>query len=248
MNGHAPPLPEGVDLANCQVNGRFEVVSLLREVLSRHALITIYFNEGHDAIGSTLLDVNPDFEELVIDCGADTDANARLLRAPCLTAVTSLDHIRIQFATGRAQPTTFQGGPAFRIRLPGSVLRLQRRNAYRVRVPMARPAHLRMAHPTLQDMTLKLKILDISVGGIAVLAAVNDGLSWERSDVIEGCSVELPDFGRFETALNVRYKLLLAETGRTKLKRYGMEFVGLPGPLASLVQRYILYVERSRQS
>jgi c-di-GMP-binding flagellar brake protein YcgR len=242
-----PVQPVSVDaaMAHCQVHTRYEVVSLLREVAASHALLTIYFNSGTDAIVSTLLEVNPDFEELVIDCGADQKANARLLESPRLVAVTFVDHIRIQFSTGRAHTTTFQGTPAFRIRLPDSVLRLQRRNAYRVRVPMANPATLSIVHPNRADEMLKLKLLDISVGGIAVLATPED-FEWKDGAVLEGCRIELPDFGEFTSDLEVRYSLLLAETGRTQLKRYGLQFRNLGGSTASLVQRYILFLERSR--
>lgn len=241
----ALPIPQGTDLSPYELHSRFEIVAILKQVADSHALVTLYFNEGRDFIVSSLLSVNPDFEELVIDFGADATANARLLEAHRVQCVTFLENIRVQFTTARAQQTVFQGRPAFRIRLPDSVLRLQRRNAYRAKVPLANPPVCHVPHPRNPKTTLKLRLLDLSVGGLAVMAAPVD-FDPEVGAVIQNCRISLPDFDEFEAHLEVRNVTVMAENAGNQLKRYGCQFVELPGSTTALIQRYILFVERSR--
>ena len=245
MNDIAIPVPPGTDLDNCLVHSHVEILGLLRDIAAKHALLTIHFNEGADFIVTTLLAVNPDFEEVVIDCGADRATNARLLAAPRLTAVTFLDHIKIQFATGRAQETTFQGHPAFRIRVPESLLRLQRRNYYRVKVPLGRPVLCRVPRADAAGKHVDLKVMDISVGGMALLT-VPESFDREVGQPVEDCRVTLPDHGDFRVSLEVRNTEMLAEGPKQNLKRLGCQFIALPGTVAGQIQRYILQIERGR--
>jgi c-di-GMP-binding flagellar brake protein YcgR len=246
MNGPSSlPIPPGSDLSEYEVGSRFEIVSILRQIAETHALVTISFREGRESIVSALLGVNPEFEELVIDCGTDKDANAHLLASPRLQVSTFLDHIRIQFVAGGVQATMFQGKPAFRIRLPEKLLRLQRRNFFRVKLPMSSGAICHVTHPTCPKVVLKLRMTDLSCGGLAVLASPVD-FDPAEGDVIPDCRIALPDFGEFKSALEVRNVTVLVENAATKVKRYGCRFVDLAGPTAALVQRYILFVERSR--
>ena len=88
MSAQALPMPVGADLEHCQVVGRDAIVGLLREVATRHALLTIHFGEGREAIVSTLLEADPLRGGVIVDCGSDAAANARLLAASRLTVVT----------------------------------------------------------------------------------------------------------------------------------------------------------------
>lgn len=98
------------------------------------------FGDGsQDFLATTLLDVNPEFEELVFDCGSDPVANGRLQRAESLEFVTALEQIRIQFSTHAAEPTIHERLPALRVRLPESIVRLQRREYFRVVTPVVKP-------------------------------------------------------------------------------------------------------------
>jgi c-di-GMP-binding flagellar brake protein YcgR len=245
MNDIAIPVPPGTDFENCLVHSHVEILGLLRDIANKRALLTIHFNEGAEFIVTSLLAVNPDFEEVVIDCGADRRANAHLLEASRLTVVTFLDHIKIQFVTGRAQETTYQGHPAFRIRVPESMLRLQRRNYYRVKVPLGRPVLCRVPRADHPGRHLDLKVLDISVGGIALLT-VPETFDREVGQLVEECRVTLPEHGDFHVSLEVRNSEMLAEGPKQNLKRLGCQFIALPGTVTGQIQRYILQIERGR--
>lgn len=245
MNAAALPVPPGTHDETCLIHSLAEIVPLLRDVVAKHALLTIHFGDSPGFIVTNMLAVDPVALELVFDCGADATMNRRLLAAPRLTFVTFLDHIKIQFATASARETLHDGAPAFRTRLPESVLRLQRRNFYRVKVPLSRPVLCRLSLPGTPRATLDLKVLDLSLGGLALLVCPDD-FDALPGDAIGDCRITIPDFCDFRVALEVRNTEMLAEDDKHRLKRIGCRFVNLPGMYAGVIQRYILKMERNR--
>ena len=237
--------PDSLDYQRYQVDSRFEIVSLLREVADAHALVTLYFNQGSEFIVTNLLDVNPELDELIFDFGAYADTNQRLLSSPRMTVVTFLDHIKLQFSAQRAEATSYDRLPALRIGMPDSLLRLQRRDAYRIRAPIAKPVLASISDPSDPLRRLQLRILDVSCGGIAVVAREEE-IALEPGMVLQDCSIDLPGVGLLTAALEVRNTARHDEATRQKMARYGCRFSGLSPVLVNAIQRYITKVERER--
>ena len=232
------------DLESYRIHSRVEILMLLRELTAQRTKVTLHFDGGSRSIPTCLLAVNPEFEELVFDCGSDAEANGQLLRANTLTFVTFLEQIRIQFSAHRAEPTILEGLPALRVRMPESVVRLQRRENYRVVTSLVKPLVCEVPDPTDDPRTLPLRVLDLSAGGLA-LHVPGEKSPFSIGDALEGCSLDLPEAGRVIFNASVRS---LALHARPPGLRVGCAFVRLPGHAHKLVQRQILDLERARQS
>ena len=74
----AKPEIESVDMERFQVYSRVEILAVLRAIQAQRVLMTLYFNHGDEFILTTLLSVNPEFEEMVFDAGPDKQLNKRL--------------------------------------------------------------------------------------------------------------------------------------------------------------------------
>lgn len=234
-----------MDHERYQVHSRFEIASLLRAVADSRIAVTVYFNRGAEFIVTNVLDVMPETEELILDLGADDTANRRLLMADRMTVVTFLDHIRLQFQAQRAEETIHGQLPALRMRLPEMLLRLQRRNFYRLRTPVAQPLTAIFADPLAAGRRLSLRLIDLSCGGVALLADEGDA-EFAPGTILQGCRIDLPEIGVLSAALEVRSVAKHVEGVRMSMRRYGCQFVGLAPALASAVQRYITKIERAR--
>ncbi|WP_158529640.1 flagellar brake protein [Parvibium lacunae] len=250
MKDQSRPLPapesESADTEKYQIYSRIEILSLLREMIATRTPVTIYFNQGDDFIVSQVLSVNPDFEEVILDFGPDQDTNQRLLKSNRLLFVTFLDHIKIQFSVTRAESTSFEGGPAFRIRLPDSVIRLQRRNFYRIETPKIDPLVCYVPLPDHPDGGVSIKIHDLSVGGVCMVTAPSD--VWLiKGMTFHNCKLQIPDHGEVVTGLEIRHVEDLKDSP-TPLQKIGCQFVGLPAPMVTVLQRYIIKTERDRRA
>lgn len=220
---------------------------VLRGLLDHIAQITVFFNEGQDMLLTSLAHVGED--HLILDFGSASEMNRKALEAKKHFCVTTLDKVRVQFILREFSRTEHEGRPAFRCALPEDVLRLQRREFYRLVTPLARPLICRIPLPLEdgRDHIHMANVFDISVGGLG-LAAPPDTYRFGPEMSFAGIRLELPEIGTVSGALQVRsvYEVVLRSGAR--VRRAGCEFVKLPGTQATLIQRYIIKVERERKA
>ncbi|MBS3934965.1 MAG: flagellar brake protein [Sulfuritalea sp.] len=245
----AEPLPvsAGSEYDKYMLRSAAEMRMVLRGLLGRHAQITVFFNDGQDMLLSMLVEVAD--RHLVFDTGADEEINRRATTAERHYCVALLDKVRIQFLLGAFARIDHAGRPAFLSALPQEVLRLQRREFYRLAAPIARPLKCRMPLPLPDGGTLshEATVFDISGGGIGI-ALPPAGIPFAPGQEIPDCRIELPEVGIVTCTLRVCNVHELALRGGLRAQRAGCEFVRLPGPMATLVQRYIIKVERERKA
>lgn len=240
-----PPLLEPGDYAQFLLHTKSEILFVLRSLLEHVTQITIFFNEGKDMLLTTLVSV--DDEGIVIDYGASSEMNRKAQTVDKLFCVASLQKVRIQFLLRGLVQVTYGGRPAFRAKLPSDLLRLQRREFFRLTMPITRPLRCKM--PVEGDggeYVMDVNVVDISGGGLAI--AIPDGMNFEVGQEFRNCRLELPEVGVVTAALVVRNQFEITLRSGGRVKRAGCEFVKLPGPMATLVQRYIIKVERERKA
>jgi len=238
--GASPP-----DDEQYMVRSRLEIVSVLRGLKEQRELVTAYFGEGRDFIVTMILGVNPEFEEVVLDFGAEQKANARLMEAPRLFFVSQLAQIRIQFWTGRADATMFDDLPAFRVRLTAELMRLQRRQYYRVRVPARHGVRVELPGAREGSPRIAARVINISCGGLAI-TDVPESVRLEPGARLRGCTLVIDDGGAIDTTFEIvrMAEVPLAHGPASRL--IGVEFVEITAGARARIQRYINRVEREQ--
>jgi c-di-GMP-binding flagellar brake protein YcgR len=254
MNPSAAPPRAGTvaaaasDYERFQIHDRLEILGLLRTLVERRSLVTVVYGGGNVFFVSAMLHVSAEREEIIVDGAPDDRAHAEALASPRLTLATLLDNIRVQFHAFSAAEVTFEGHRALRIAVPEAVMRLQRREYYRLRIPSGEPLLCKLRRdPAASAPPLRLRVLDISCGGLS-LVDWPDGQAPESHRVYRNCQLLLPDEDPVITDLEVVYVLERTESDGTHIKRCGARFVDLPGKLVTHVQRYITRLERQRKA
>jgi flagellar brake protein len=238
----APEVIES-DFERFLVHDRFEILSILRRLQVKSEPVTLNLDDG-DFVLTILLAVNPDFEEMVFDCGSDPDANRKLMQAERLTLVANIDGIKVQFSVRRPDTTIFEGRPALRMRLPEIMLRLQRRDFYRIPASLACEIALDCDG---RVRVLELRVVDLSLGGVAMVTD-KAYVDFAVGQVLENCRIGLGTLGTL--ALDLEVKNLSAGKTRNGLhqSRIGCEFANLERAAETLISRYIGQKERERRS
>ena len=237
--------PEADNRANqdYKVYGRHQIIGTLEEVIRKRSLVTLYFRGLEGYTVTSLLHLDPARQTLLFDSAQDSAINRQIAAAQRLTFVALVDHIKTQFATAGASPAVFEQHPALRTSMPEYVLRLQRRNFFRVRAPRAVP--LICAVPLPDGAVARLAIDDLSVGGIAILAGDNFA-QFAPGTTFHNCDIDLPEHGVITTTLELRTQIPAASNA--KQLRFGCRFVDLPGAVETRIQRYINDLERARRA
>lgn len=219
-----------------------EIVQTLRGVMKSTELVTAYFDHGEQFFLTSVVAVQPADHTLFMDWGVNEASNQRALQAARLVFVTSQDRVKVQFSTGPLRQVDLNGRPAFRTQLPTALLKLQRREYYRLAAPMRAP--LTCVIPA-GEARIEASVTDISIGGVG-LSGFPAEHALEPGKQYAGCRIALPEEGTILTALEVCSVQDVTLRSGTVVKRAGCRFVGLPASQQAMVQRYITRIERER--
>jgi c-di-GMP-binding flagellar brake protein YcgR len=241
-----PSPVEAGNYAQYLLRAKSEIQFILHGLLEAVSQMTVFFNEGKDMLLTTLVDL--DDEYIYLDFGASMEVNRKALTVDRLFCVTQQDKVRIQFILRGLEQVEFAGRPAFRALLPDEVLRLQRREFFRLTTPVMKPLKCVIPVPdTSGNMNaLEVSVVDVSGGGIAI--ALPEGVDLNPDIEFRGCRMELPEIGVITTNLRIRNQFEITLKSGGRVRRAGCEFMNLAGPMLTLLQRYIIKVERERKA
>lgn len=226
-----------------------EIHAILRNLIAARALVSARLVPGNESVLSTLVEVDETGTELLLDGSADPQQNERIARAETLDCVTQLDRVRIEFLLHGQRFVMDDGMPGFRVPLPTELLRLQRRDFYRLQTPVTHPVScaVRLPQADGSEREAELRILDISGGGVAI-AVPPTGVRFEQGTEFDHCTLKLPDVAPMSARLVVRNLFRITTRNGIEMLRAGCEFLELPRGAEDAIQRYILRVERERSA
>ena len=238
------------DYSKYEIRSKVEILYLLRRMLNDGSLITVYFNLGKDFLLTSLVDVAEDGKTMVLDLGSNSEMNRRAVEADKLICVSTLGKVKIQFTLAGAERRIYDKRDAFFCAVPDSLVRVQRREYYRLATPLGNPLSCQIPIPADAGgpaRNLEAIIVDISGGGMAVMVPPDD-VHFQPDAEFANCRIDLPEVGSIIATLRVHNLYDVSLTNGKTSKRSGCQFVKLPGAMVSLIQRYIFKVERERKA
>jgi c-di-GMP-binding flagellar brake protein YcgR len=237
------------DFAQYMLHDARQIKQILRALVESRALIATYLPSGNQSFLTAVLALIENEERLVFDASPDETVNRRVAAIDELICATQIDGIKIQFPLSGIQEVTYQGRDAFVADRPERLLRLQRREFYRLVAPITHELNCTIPIPQQgqEPRTIETRVLDISGGGVAV-AVPPDEMELVPGMEFDGCRINLPDFGPVTVRVRVRNLFRLTNRNGVEVMRAGCEFVDLPNSANNLIQRYIFKVERDRSA
>ena len=242
--GPSPTAAE--ELEQFRVRAPLEVHRILRDLARSTELVTAYFNDGREFILTSVLQVDPDQRHLFLDYGPDETLNRRLLERQRAVFVTRHHQVRVQFSTDQIQRIDYEGGPAFVIPLPESLVRVQRREYYRLITPIGQ--RLNVTFVTADGTTLSAHLADISVGGVGIIEPPEGWVpSCEPGTVIPDCRIELPEEGVIRADIEIRNRYEVGKSAGQPVYHLGCRLLRLDSRSSAAIQRYIHRVDLERR-
>ena len=247
---HHFELEQADDYSQYLLYSRAEILAVLRSLIQKGALVTVHFDQGESFFLTSMISLLPDNTGFIIDVGSNEEMNAKALRARKLIFTTVVDKVKIQFSLDGLSRTESQGRPAFLGSVPDRLLRLQRREFFRLSTPIAHPVRLctTIGHPEQGTRPVDIPLLDISGGGVGLMVTPDQATLFEKGDMLDNCKIMLPSEGLLVVTLCVRNMFDVITRSGSRHVRVGCEFVDLPAARLSVVQRYITRVERERKA
>lgn len=232
------------DIEKFTTSHRREIVFYLRQLINEGERISVVFNDGRETVLTVLLDVDEAENMLVFDWGGSELANRKLLQSEHNFFVCAPHGVKNHFVAGPVYETSYNKRPAFGTRLPTQFTRLQRREFFRLVLPMTRRPPCIV--PREDGPAMTLSGVDISIGGIA--AELPGGqLPFEIGQVLPRVRIELKGIGTLEVDLEVRNRCDIQRGGKV-MGRIGCSFVKLSHAMEHQLQRFITDVQREERA
>jgi flagellar brake protein len=219
-----------------------EIFFILNALLAEKSLLTLYPERSRRFLLTSILAIDSEKKELIMDYGINESLNQLAQKSESLMCVTTQKGIKIEFNCFNLKIIHFEGRNAFRMDLPGSLKRIQRRDFYRIATPVTNPATCSI--PLSQKdgkKSVVFNLSDISCGGMTLL---DQQANLDPGAVFEHCQINLQEFGVIETTIQIRNAHTTILNNGISCQHAGCEFIGLPEKSRALIQRYISKLEQ----
>jgi flagellar brake protein len=231
------------DWADFRVEDSAERLRLLEQLCDGSVPVMLSTPQG-SSVTSQLWSLDAGRGQLSFGADAADPRMQRLAQSDEAAAVAYLDSIKLQFDLSGMVLVHGANASALRARMPGVVYRFQRRSSYRVRTFERHAPQARLHHPSMPDMQLSLRIVDVSVGGCA-LSLPDDVPALQPGSSLCGVRIELDSDTGFDATLRLQH--VNAMHGSDAGLRLGCEFLDLDGPAQRALQRYIDHTQQRRR-
>jgi c-di-GMP-binding flagellar brake protein YcgR len=214
-----------------------EIQLTLKAVAQKKAIVVLHYNHDEHFIKTLLLEANE--TGIWVDVGPGEDINSQILNSNHVVFVTMHNGAKVQFDCPPVEVAIYASHPAFFFPLPAQMIRLQRRDYFRL--PTSADTPLKCTIPRPQDdeaVQKEITIMDISVGGIA-LTCKESNVKLETGETYPDCQIELPGVGTLKVTIQVKNLFDVTAYNGVVTKHAGCEFIKLDGKTSILLQRYI---------
>ena len=225
-----------------------EIIQILNDLLQRKSMIKVLFNRGDDEYLTTIIHVDEKNNEIYLDIGLDEAFNSRLLLSQHLVFVRD-DGVKIKWISEKVSAASMIDGKAIKVSLPIKLLRMQRRDFFRVPTSILNPVPCQIPIPNEVSLNtgkiLELTLLDVSLGGVGVMAndplhpAVVEGTSFD------GCKINFPDVGTANLTLQVKNVIPIPMKSGSIKYRIGMQYIEPSRGNEGLIHKYTFDLERA---
>jgi flagellar brake protein len=229
---------------------RREIVFYLQLLAKQRSIVTVYINDGHCFFLSSIVALDEAANLLFLDPSSEPESNALAQAAQQLTLVGNLDRVKIQLRLPPLQARNFQGQNTLCAALPNALLRLQRREFFRLEPPLATPIRCKLLARKVDgsSKTFELTLSDISGGGVSLIGTTAMANDFPRDALFQDCRLEITGEGVIQVNLRVRKVIEISTRDGEHGLRIGCEFVSLAGTRLAFIERYITRIERERKA
>ncbi|GLS04515.1 flagellar brake protein YcgR [Chitiniphilus shinanonensis] len=234
------------EIGRYRLSNPLEVGAVLRQLQNRADFLTVHFAHGKQLLLTRILMVDVPGRKFCFDWAGQDALNRALLSSDRNVCVAAPDGVKVQFVIGRPREARIDGRPAFLSAFPEDLVKLQRREYFRIETPLANPF---ICHITTRDgHRLSLELHDLSLGGVGLWASPVAARQLERGTRLEDAVIELGAAGTVQVDIEVcSQRAMLSRSGEERF-HLGCRFLNLTRSAEAGVQRLMAQLERERKA
>jgi c-di-GMP-binding flagellar brake protein YcgR len=243
MPSVSPGLADGQEsFDDFRITSATEISATLQRLVDSGVVLNLSTPSGA-ALSSALWTIDATRGVLSFSADATSPQLSTLSQSSEAMVVGYLDSVKVKFDVRGL--TLEHNGKTTTVRcgIPGEIFRFQRRDYFRVRPLLRSEPVARFRHPSLPDTQLSLRVLDVSMGGCALLLPP-DGPTLEPG-LLGSVELELDADTRITVPLYLHHLSTMAVEGRGM--KLGCEFHKASNESLRVLQRYIDQTQKKRK-
>lgn len=225
-----------------------QILQILKALKDEENDLKVSFNQGEDDYLTRIIHIPADHQHLYLDITIDEDFNKRMIASPELL-IHKDNGIRIKWKSQQHSIAKLTDGRALKMALPQELVRLQRRELFRLKPPMVAPIPCEIPVPDTENPevinNIQYNLADVSLGGIGLIIQNDLHPAIEVGATFEGCKIDFPNLGQALLNLEVRNIVSLNSEKPEEKHRIGLEFKNPSRSSEGLIQKYTFNLERS---
>jgi flagellar brake protein len=227
------------------VQNQKQIIQILNDLAKHHEMLKVSF--GEDTCLTSVISVDAHNHAVYLDIGIDETFNKRLLASHHVVFAKE-DGVRIKWTSAQLTLATLKDGKAIKIALPQKLMRLQRREFFRLATPIVNPVPCIIPIPNAEnpdeDRILELTLVDVSLGGVGVIAANPLDEVLVIGANFDKCRINFPEVGETNLTLQVRNITPVTMKDGASKYRVGLQFISPSRGNEGLINKYTYNLER----
>ena len=226
-----------------RINSKREMQSILQDIADKGTRVALYYDESHNFILTTLIGTNE--KGMWLDIGPFPPENKKVTLSDKITFVSTHQHVKVQFVTHDIRMILLEGDETFYLDLPDFLLRIQRRDYFRLSIPASTPVNCIIPirpynpdKPNEPEILREVPVLDISGGGLSLLCDEHE-TELLPGKVFQDCLISLPDTGKLRVNIEIKNNIKFTTRNELVNVRVGCLFVRMDNQTSSLLQSYV---------
>lgn len=226
-----------------RINSKREMQFILQDIADKGTRVALYYDELHNFVLTTLIGANT--EGMWLDIGPFPPENKNVTLSDKIIFVSMHQHVKVQFVTHDIKLALLEGDETFYTDLPDFLLRLQRRDYFRLSIPASTPINciipVRPYNPDKPDepeILREVPVVDISGGGLSLLCGEHETELLPKT-TFQNCRISLPGAGTIKVNIEVKSNIKITARDESVTTRVGCQLIRLDNQVQSMLQSYI---------
>lgn len=207
-------------------------------------MVSIVSKQFSETLLTNIIKVDEPNQLVLVDCALQDALNDHLLKSHDLLFEAIDQNIKHYFTIPNIKLIQFQRRRALSFSIPKNIVRLQRREYYRVATPIANPILCEL--PILKDgieTIISLPLLNISCGGLSLIDD-KQKLGTEIERTYKDCRIVFDSNIEFTVTLRVKGIHEQQLMNKKVIYRIRCQFVDLSQATLNVIQRLIIKLEQ----
>ncbi|RRJ85019.1 flagellar brake protein [Aestuariirhabdus litorea] len=221
-----------------------EIASYLKASSDHQEAVTVYFPAKEQGYRSLFVEIDLDRGEIELDSLAPTPGDSLMRNHEKFHVIGSVSGVQLRFDDNVLERLSQDkdGRQGYRIKLPQKVRYMQRRDAFRARIPYS--THIKAV---LQDEELpnplRARLVDISATGcrLVINKAELESLPLRNGSGFSSLKFQIPGSAEIDTMATVRNVLIREEVDEVQV---GIEYCNLSGLNERYIDRFVNQLQR----